>query len=66
MVTTSLRESTRKVSGEPRRCGECGVSADERVLVGLKNDRRRNGLRYCIRCHPAFHGMGYGLVTRMA
>jgi hypothetical protein len=36
-----------------RRCCEvCGVSSHEKTLVGLRNDRRRNGPRFCLSHHP--------------
>jgi hypothetical protein len=34
------------------RCEVCGVSSHEKTLVGLKNDRRKDGLRYCLPHHP--------------
>jgi hypothetical protein len=35
-----------------RACEVCGVSATAVTLAGLKNDRRREGPRYCLRHHP--------------
>jgi hypothetical protein len=40
------------ITSETRCCEECGVSAHERALVGLENDRRRNGPRFCLEHHP--------------
>jgi hypothetical protein len=37
---------------EARRCEVCGVSSHEKTLVGLRNDRRRNGPRFCLSHHP--------------
>jgi hypothetical protein len=34
------------------RCEACGVSSQVKTLVGLKNDRRRNGPRFCLPHHP--------------
>ena len=39
-------------SGEGRHCEVCGVSSHEKALVGLRNDRRRNGPRFCLAHHP--------------
>jgi hypothetical protein len=33
-------------------CEVCGVSSHEKTLVGLKNDRRRSGPRFCLPHHP--------------
>ena len=33
-------------------CQVCGVSSYEKTLVGLRNDRRRNGPRFCLPHHP--------------
>jgi len=38
---------------EVRCCEVCGVPATERTLIGLKNDRRRNGPRWCLSHHPS-------------
>ena len=53
MDTNILRSTTEKVAGEIRRCEVCGVPATERTLIGLKNDRRRNGPRWCLSHHPS-------------
>jgi hypothetical protein len=37
---------------EARRCEVCGVSSHEKALVGLRNDRRRSGPRFCLPHHP--------------
>ena len=37
---------------EKRCCDVCGVSSHEKTLVGLKNDRRRNGPKFCLPHHP--------------
>jgi hypothetical protein len=34
------------------RCDVCGVSSYEQTLIALKNDRRRNGPRFCLPHHP--------------
>jgi len=34
------------------RCAVCGVSSSVKTLVGLKNDRRRNGPKFCLPHHP--------------
>jgi hypothetical protein len=47
-VAHSAHPPTRKAS----RCEVCGVSSQEKTLVGLRNDRRRNGLRFCLTHHP--------------
>jgi hypothetical protein len=55
-VITTIREGVEKVAAEPRReirvCEVCGVPASEVTLVGLKNDRRREGPRWCLPHHP--------------
>jgi len=33
-------------------CEVCGAPSSERTLIGLKNDRRRDGERYCLPHHP--------------
>jgi hypothetical protein len=37
---------------EGSRCEVCGVSSHEKTLMGLRNDRRRNGPRFCLPHHP--------------
>jgi hypothetical protein len=37
---------------ETRCCAVCGVSSHEKSLVGLRNDRRSNGPRFCLPHHP--------------
>jgi hypothetical protein len=37
---------------EGSHCEVCGVSSHEKTLVGLKNDRRRKGPRFCLPHHP--------------
>lgn len=59
MPRSSLPDSGPKqgdASPQARTCAECGVSSHERSLVGLKNDRRSDGPRWCVRCHPRFVG----------
>lgn len=34
------------------RCEECGVSSEEKTLLGGRNDRSRTGRRYCLPHHP--------------
>jgi hypothetical protein len=41
-----------KLTRGGRRCEVCGVSSNEKTLVGLRNDRRRNGPRFCLAHHP--------------
>jgi hypothetical protein len=33
-------------------CEVCGVSSHKKTLVGLRNDRRRGGPKYCLSHHP--------------
>jgi len=54
--TTIVREKPPEVSAEVRsvqRCEVCGILATEVTLIGLKNDRRRGGPRWCLAHHPA-------------
>ena len=37
---------------EGRRCEVCVVSSYEKSLVGLRNDRRKDGPRFCLPHHP--------------
>jgi hypothetical protein len=37
---------------ERHRCEVCGVSSYEKSLVGLRNDRRKDGPRFCVPHHP--------------
>jgi hypothetical protein len=46
--SASTHPSTRKSS----RCEVCGVSSHERTLVGLRNDRSKDGPRFCLPHHP--------------
>jgi hypothetical protein len=53
--TTIVREKPPEVTAEVqsvRTCEVCGVPATAVTLVGLKNDRRREGPRYCLPHHP--------------
>ena len=34
------------------RCEQCGVSSEEKTLLGGRNDRSRTGRRYCLPHHP--------------
>lgn len=52
MTTQSIRNSGEKVSRPEARCEVCGVSSHERTLVGLKNDRSKDGPRFCLPHHP--------------
>jgi hypothetical protein len=45
------------------RCEVCGVSSREKTLVGLRNDRRRGGPKYCLPHHPDSLG---GEIDRIA
>lgn len=43
------------------RCAGCGESSGRpseggKALMGLRNDRSRDGLRYCLDCHPELGG----------
>jgi hypothetical protein len=54
-VTQSIRPKCRDVTPEVRpvrTCEVCGIPATEVTLIGLKNDRRREGPRYCLPHHP--------------
>jgi hypothetical protein len=54
--TISTRPAEEKASAEVRSvrtCEVCGAVATERTLIGLKNDRRRNGPRWCLARHLA-------------
>jgi len=57
MLDRSVNPETRAgdpfVTTDVRVCEVCGVPATERTLIGLKNDRRRNGPRWCLSHHPA-------------
>jgi len=46
--SASDQQFPRKIS----RCEVCGVSSYEKALVGLRNDRSRNGPRFCLAHHP--------------
>jgi hypothetical protein len=46
--SASAHPSTRKSS----RCEVCGVSSHEKALVGLKNERSKDGPRFCLPHHP--------------
>jgi hypothetical protein len=37
---------------EGRHCEVCGVSSYEKTLVGIRNDRRKDGPRFCVPHHP--------------
>jgi hypothetical protein len=56
MATTkssaSAQDSPPAPQTGPGRCEVCGVSSQVKTLVGLKNDRRRNGPRFCLPHHP--------------
>jgi hypothetical protein len=56
MATTkssaSAHDSLPAPQAKPRCCEVCGVSSHVKTLVGLKNDRRRNGPRFCLPHHP--------------
>lgn len=47
-VAHSAHPPTRKTS----RCEVCGISSREKSLVGLRNDYRPNGPRFCLSDHP--------------
>ena len=34
------------------RCEVCGISSHDKTLVGLRNDYRSNGPRFCLPHHP--------------
>jgi hypothetical protein len=48
----SVAHSAHPPTRETRRCEVCGVSSHEKTLVGLRNDRRRNGPCFCLTHHP--------------
>ena len=52
MDEKSVAHSAPPPAPETRRCEVCGVSSYEKTLVGLRNDRRRNGPRFCLTHHP--------------
>jgi hypothetical protein len=56
MATTkssaSAQDSPPALQTKLGRCEVCGVSSHVKTLVGLKNDRRRNGPRFCLPHHP--------------
>jgi ribosomal protein S14 len=52
MAQIKSSASAQPPTRESRRCEVCGVSSHEKTLVGLKNDRRRNGSRFCLPHHP--------------
>jgi hypothetical protein len=47
-VAHAAHPPTRKGS----RCEVCGVSSHEKPLLGLRNDYRPNGPRFCLTHHP--------------
>jgi hypothetical protein len=48
----SVAHPARPPTRKPRRCEVCGVSSHEKSLVGLRNDRRKGGPRFCLPHHP--------------
>ena len=52
MARVKSSASAHKSTGEGSRCEVCGVSSHEKALVGLRNDRRRGGPRFCLAHHP--------------
>jgi hypothetical protein len=52
MARVESSASAHPPTREGRRCEVCGVSSHVRSLVGLRNDRRRNGPRFCLSHHP--------------
>ena len=48
----SLAHPAHPSTREASRCEVCGFSSHEKALVGLRNDRRRNGPRFCLTHHP--------------
>ena len=42
------------------RCDVCGISSEEKALVGIRNDRRRHGPKYCLPHHPESMSGGTG------
>lgn len=53
-----------------RTCRVCGVSSHEKTLVGLKNDRSKDGPRFCVPHNPdSFVGagaLGWSLLERVS
>jgi hypothetical protein len=52
MARVKSSASAHTPTPEGRRCEVCGVSSHERTLVGLRNDRRNDGPRFCLPHHP--------------
>jgi hypothetical protein len=52
MAQSKCSASAPPPTREARCCEVCGVSSHEKTLVGLKNDRRRGGPRFCLPHHP--------------
>ncbi len=52
MDTTKSSASAHSPTRGGSRCEVCGVSSHEKTLVGLRNDRRPNGPRFCLPHHP--------------
>ncbi len=52
--TTIIQDDSPKGSASKpgRTCEECGISSFERTLLGLRNDRSKDGPRYCLPHHP--------------
>jgi hypothetical protein len=50
-IANAARRARRR-RGATTTCEVCGVSSYEKTLIGLRNDRRRNGPRYCLPHHP--------------
>jgi len=42
------------------RCEVCGVGSDEKTLLGIRNDRRRDGPRYCLPHNPESMSLSVG------
>jgi predicted nucleic acid-binding Zn finger protein len=40
------------------RCEVCGATSSEKTLVGIRNDHRRGGPRYCLPHHPESMSQG--------
>jgi hypothetical protein len=52
MAREKSSASAHTSTGEGSRCEVCGVSSHEKALVGLKNDRSKDGPRFCLPHHP--------------
>jgi hypothetical protein len=52
MAQEKSSASAHRPTPESRRCEVCGASSHEKTLVGLRNDRSKDGPRFCLPHHP--------------